>query len=239
MSDGGKRGIVLQNGCTDGNSAQILNGQLLTKDVTVDKDIQALIALFGTLPNDIVELLLSRAKTNPIKTFQDASTTPTVNATVTIPSNLSAILSGISLTQDDRVKNALETLITAISNLPINEAEELLNRTKYNPLRTSTSSAINRELLEAKINFSASGDNTVASSTSGGLKIYKIFLVVTTSTTLTFKDTTNTNLTGAMTVNGGGAIVLDVSDTPWFTTSGDFVINSSVASQVSGRVYYK
>lgn len=240
MSDGGKRGIVLQNGCGGGNSAQILNGQILTKDITVDKDIQALIALLSTLPNDIVELLLSSARKNPLKTFQDLSA-PTVNATVTIPSNLSATLNGVSLTQDDRVKNSLETLINLISNLPISEVEELLQRSKLNPLRVNTVSLIDRDFNEVAINFSSSGDNTVIGVSPFSMKVYKIFFAVSAATTIIFKDGSNTNLTGALTLGTGGSVVLDVTDTPWFTTSNgnSFIINSSVAVQISGRAYYK
>jgi hypothetical protein len=173
MSDGGKRGIVLQNGCGDGNSAQIDDGQLKVKD--------------------------------------------------------SGVIS------------VLQKILAAIIGLPKGFAHALSDMATIKPFRVWAQSFINRDLREKAINFASSGDNTVVGSSGEGLKIYKLFLVAATATTITFKDGSNISLTGAITLNSGGAVVLDVTDTAWFTiTKGnDFIINSSVASQISGRAYFK
>jgi hypothetical protein len=173
MSDGGKRGIVLQNGCGDGNSAQIDNGQLKVKD------------------------------------------------------------SGVI--------NVLQKILDAIIGLPKGFAHALSDLASIKPFRVWTQSFINRDLYEIAINFASSGDNTVIGSYGGPVKVYKLFLVAATATTITFKSGASVSLTGAITLNSGGSVVLDVSDTPWFTTQKNdaFVINSSVASQISGRAYFK
>ena len=96
-------------------------------------------------------------------------------------------------------------------------------------------------LTGASINASSSGDNTIVSGTaSQTVRVHRLFLVVAAACTLKFKDGAGTDLTGAMTLNAGGAIMLDLSTDPWFVTSSGngFVINLSAAVQCSGRVYY-
>lgn len=91
-----------------------------------------------------------------------------------------------------------------------------------------------------KIDFAASGNNTVITSVSGTtINVQRMLLVATAATTVTFYDG-STALTGAITLGIGGSIILDYSGNPWFTmTKGNsFIINSSAAVQISGRVYY-
>ncbi len=94
-------------------------------------------------------------------------------------------------------------------------------------------------LTEAVISFAASGDNTVVAAGAGSqtVKVYRLMLVVSGATNLTFKSGA-TGLTGAMAFTANGSMVLDLSGEPWFTTGAAtaFVINSSVAVQVSGQV---
>jgi hypothetical protein len=95
-------------------------------------------------------------------------------------------------------------------------------------------------LTEVKIDTASSGDLALVAAVAGQTtKLYRIILVAAGATTITFKDGA-TALTGAMTLNAGGAIVLDFDGTPWFTGSANaaFNVNSSAAVQISGRAYY-
>lgn len=95
-------------------------------------------------------------------------------------------------------------------------------------------------LTEATIDFTSTGDNTVVAG-SGSLvtKVYRLFFTVSTATTVTFKQGA-TSLTGAMTLSAGGAVVLDLTGDPWFTSSAGqgFIISQTGTAQISGRVYY-
>lgn len=99
---------------------------------------------------------------------------------------------------------------------------------------------------ETSISFSASGDNVVIPAVAGqSIKVFQLFLVVSATTNLTFKDGP-TALDGPLDMTANGSIVLDdnlgsrQSDRPWFTTSpgNAFTINQSGSAQVSGRVYF-
>jgi len=94
-------------------------------------------------------------------------------------------------------------------------------------------------LISTPISFSGSGDNQIIAAVAGQtIRVFGLFFTVAGATVLTFKDG-STNLTGAMTFNQGGAMVLDpLGWLPRFMISGAFIINSSVAVQVSGRVMY-
>ncbi len=95
------------------------------------------------------------------------------------------------------------------------------------------------QLTPAAISFSASGDNTVVAGVSAKtVKIYRLILTIAGATVLTFKSGAGTSLTGAMALNAGGSITLDFTSEPWFTTAtaAAFVINSTNAVQVSGKV---
>lgn len=97
-----------------------------------------------------------------------------------------------------------------------------------------------KDLSSAVINFSASGDNIViAGLPSTTIRIFKLFLVVGSSTNITIKNNL-TALTGPIPMLAFGSMVLDFDSDPWFVTStgNDFVINSSSAAQISGTVYY-
>jgi len=98
----------------------------------------------------------------------------------------------------------------------------------------------NSQTKNAPINFSASGDNTVVAAVAGKwIKVVRLYLVVGGATNITFKDGSAISFSGAMPMAANGAIVLDVADTLlWFNATGNFVINSSNAVQVSGEVYY-
>ena len=94
--------------------------------------------------------------------------------------------------------------------------------------------------LEAKIDTTTTGDNTLVAAVSGQItKVFRIFFIVAGTTNITFKDG-STALTGAIPMVANGSFVLDFNEAAWFTTSANsaFVLNQSGAVQISGRVYY-
>lgn len=103
-----------------------------------------------------------------------------------------------------------------------------------------TASTTDAHLSGTAINFSASGNNIVIPGVAGqGIWVYKYFLVVEAATSLTFYDGA-TALTGAVPLAANEAMVFTFDTRPWFETDlgNDFVINSTNAVQVSGRIYY-
>ena len=79
----------------------------------------------------------------------------------------------------------------------------------------------------------------VAGVTGQIIRVYKLFLVVGGTTTLTFQDG-STGLSGGLPMVVNGSIVLDMDGQPWFKTSSGnaFNISNSGNLQVSGTVYY-
>lgn len=96
-------------------------------------------------------------------------------------------------------------------------------------------------VLSVAYNSSASGDTIAVPAVAGKkLEIYRVIVVVTGATTLTFKDGAGTSLTGPMDIGALGSIILDPTSLPWFETSAgnDFIINSSAATKVAGKIDY-
>lgn len=98
-------------------------------------------------------------------------------------------------------------------------------------------------LTDIIVNTNSTGDNTlVAAVPSRSIHIYRMMIVVSAATVLTFKDGAGTNLTGPMTMTAGGSVVLDYDQGPlaWFATSSGnaFVVNQTGTAQISGRVGY-
>ncbi|MDO8683964.1 MAG: hypothetical protein Q7N50_10840 [Armatimonadota bacterium] len=95
-------------------------------------------------------------------------------------------------------------------------------------------------LSVSAINFASSGSNTVITAGAGGvtIKVYRLYLVVAAATNLTFVDGVVTD--GAIPLAANEAIVLTFDGEPWFTGAAAtaFIISSSAAVQVSGRIYY-
>lgn len=97
-------------------------------------------------------------------------------------------------------------------------------------------------LTSDPINFSLAGGNVVVSGAVGQkVYVYRIFMVVSGDTTITFQDGPVTALSGPISLLANGAVTLDISNCPWFQTSegNDFVINSSNAVQVGGKIDYQ
>ena len=98
-------------------------------------------------------------------------------------------------------------------------------------------------LNNAVINFATVADQTVVSAVAGKqIKVYALNMTPGGTTTVTPKDGA-TALTGAITIVAGIPFILNASANgdPWFVTSSGnaFVINNSVAVQVSGSCRYE
>lgn len=96
-----------------------------------------------------------------------------------------------------------------------------------------------QSLTWAAINISSSGDNTViASSGSKTIRVFALMFTVASQVNITFKDSSPSNLTGAMTFLIG--MVLGHTGEPWFLVSAShaFIMNLSSGVQVSGSIGY-
>jgi len=80
---------------------------------------------------------------------------------------------------------------------------------------------------------------TVAALTGQTVRVYKVFLVASTATTLGFADG-STALSGGLSILANGSVTLGADGTPWFQTSSGnaFNITNSAGAQISGTVYY-
>lgn len=95
-------------------------------------------------------------------------------------------------------------------------------------------------IQNAVISFAALGDNTIIAAVAGKkIFIFRLYFIVAAATNITFKKGA-TALTGAMPFNTNQGIVLDPTECPWHQTeiAEAFIINSSIAVQVSGSVGY-
>lgn len=96
-------------------------------------------------------------------------------------------------------------------------------------------------LQTAAFSNATGGDLTIIAAVSGQrIRVYKIYLVVTAATTLTFKDGSSNSLSGGMDLAANGSITLDFDGQPWHLTSpgNAYIINSSAATKVAGQVYF-
>ena len=103
-----------------------------------------------------------------------------------------------------------------------------------------TASTTGEHLQGLKIDFSASGLNTIIPGISGkAIYVFRYFVVVRVATDLTYFDGANA-LTGPVPLAANEAMVFTLDTRPWYecTSGNDFIINSSSAGQVSGRVYF-
>lgn len=99
-----------------------------------------------------------------------------------------------------------------------------------------------QSLQVADINISSSGDNTIINATtSGPIKVYKMWIVSGGAVNLIFKHGSTGFNAGAIPLIANGSSMFFAYDSqPYF--AGDvneaFKINLSGAVQVSGQVYY-
>lgn len=102
-------------------------------------------------------------------------------------------------------------------------------------------SGTENDLLTSPINFSTSGNNTVVAGKTGTIiRVFRYFLIVGNTTSLTYQNGPSVAFTGAMPLVANEAMVFTLDTRPWYTCSpgNDFVINSSNSVQVGGAVYY-
>ena len=95
-------------------------------------------------------------------------------------------------------------------------------------------------LSVAVVSSSATAITAIAGATNSIFRVYKLFLVVGGTTTITFEDGT-TGVSGGLPMTATNAsITLPLDGTPWFTTGrgNAFTIGNSGNLQVSGTVYY-
>lgn len=96
-------------------------------------------------------------------------------------------------------------------------------------------------LTWAAVSFNSSGDNTVVAGTGGQtVRVFVLVFTVAAALVATFKDSTPTSLSGAMSFNLGGGLALGHQGEPWFITASGkgFVMNLASAIQVSGFIGY-
>lgn len=108
---------------------------------------------------------------------------------------------------------------------------------------TQQSLASTPELTGAAIATTGSGDKTIIAAGGAGIltKVHRLYFTVDGATTITIKRG-STALTGAIVLAAAGSsFFLDFSSEPWFTTAANetFVINTSAAVAMAGRVEYK
>lgn len=150
------------------------------------------------------------------------------------------------LTAIDSNTNGVEALLTTIDT-SLNNIEAAAGTVAISQVTPGTTNAIAFQkpttsgLSEAKIDFVATGDNTIVAAVAAQtIRLHRIFFVASAATTIIIKDGA-TALTGAITVTAGGSFVLDMDGDPWFvcSTNTAFVINQSGTAQISGRAYYR
>ena len=98
----------------------------------------------------------------------------------------------------------------------------------------------NHPLLEAIVDHSAAGPNTIVAGVVGStIEVYAIFFVMGGTDLVTFQSNV-TPFDGPMSMLQYGSVVLDYNRRPWFRCADGeaFVINLSGGVQISGRCYY-
>lgn len=96
------------------------------------------------------------------------------------------------------------------------------------------------QVIQTPINFSGSGNNTIVTGVAGQrIKVVRIFFVIAAASNLQFYSGT-TAITGLMEFAANGAFVLDFDKVPLSCINAldSFIINSSVAVQIGGTLWY-
>jgi hypothetical protein len=108
-------------------------------------------------------------------------------------------------------------------------------------LLTGTASPLSTsDLTAARISFGATGDQTIVTATAAqATKVYRIRLTVAGATNISIKDGAATTLE-IIQFPAAGMLILDFNTRPYWTTTANtaFILNSSAAVQVEGRVEY-
>jgi hypothetical protein len=108
-----------------------------------------------------------------------------------------------------------------------------------NPLPVTATAPHAAVLTSVAINLATGTGAIVAAVAGKSVKLYRLWLVASDGTDLTFEDG-STALSGPAFLQQGGGITLDFSGEPWYTTTAGNALNlnASVSSQVSGTAYY-
>lgn len=91
------------------------------------------------------------------------------------------------------------------------------------------------------INFASSGDNIVIAAIAGRpLNVYGIAFTVAGATNITFKNGATAQSGAIQFTAAGGSMYLTQNDVVWYYADpgNNFIMNSSVAVQVSGTIWY-
>jgi hypothetical protein len=98
------------------------------------------------------------------------------------------------------------------------------------------------DLKEVAINCSSINANALVAAPAAGsrIRVYKFFLYATAATNLKFQSA-STDLSPAIPHAAGEKWVMDYDTQPWFTcaTAEALNLHSSVATQLSGRLFYR
>ena len=94
-------------------------------------------------------------------------------------------------------------------------------------------------LTVAVVSTTTTSTSIVAAKVNTIFRVYKMFLVAATASTITIEDGT-TPLCGGLPLAANGSITLDMDGCPWFTTSmnSPLTLANSGGVQVSGTIYY-
>lgn len=102
-------------------------------------------------------------------------------------------------------------------------------------------------ILEALIDGATATTTTLVSATTGKrIFVYRLFMQSAGTQTVTFRDSTPTNMMGALDFTARERLTLDLGNLeddhplPWFTTAigTSFQMVTTAAVQVSGRLQY-
>jgi hypothetical protein len=108
-------------------------------------------------------------------------------------------------------------------------------------LITATASPLSTsDLTAARISFSATGDQTIVSATaSQTTRVYRLRLTVAGATNISIKDGAASTLE-IIQFAAAGMLVLDFNTRPYWVTTANtaFILNSSAAVAVEGRIEY-
>lgn len=104
---------------------------------------------------------------------------------------------------------------------------------------TTFDATVGASVVQAPINFSASGDNIVIAGVLGKrIKVLQFFLVLAAATNLTYKSGASP-ISGPLDFGSNAAQVQDFIQLPLTCNLGDpFILNSSNAVVVGGTIWY-
>lgn len=131
------------------------------------------------------------------------------------------------------MRPARASLLTATINIVL--CNTLISQ---GPIFSAFDASISQRLSESLVTINVAGDTTIIPGIAlQSARVHRMMLTIGGATNITFRRDA-TALTGVMPFFGGGSIMLDFTDRPWFETGAgeDFILNSSAAVSIGGRV---